>query len=135
MSSSSARVPYTGDAVRMEGLEFYGHHGVLAAETALGQRFVIDATMWSCLRAAGASDDLKDTVDYTRSYASIRGIVEGPPRKLIESVAEEIAASMLAEHPSVTEVRVSVHKPNVALRGTLRTVGVTIERARSMAPS
>lgn len=126
----STRGAFTGDCVQMEGLSFYGHHGVLPAETALGQKFTIDTTMWCSLREAGVSDDLTTTVDYTATYEAIRAIVEGPPRQLIESVAEEIASTVLATHARVQDVRVAVHKPNVALRGPLRTVGVTIERSR-----
>ena len=60
----------------------------------------------------------------------IKAIVEGPPAKLIESVAERIAARILEGHPAVTAVRVGVHKPQVAVRGVVGSLGVEIERLR-----
>lgn len=45
-------------------MTFFGYHGVFPPENQLGQRFVVDLTMWCDLAAAGASDDLQDTVNY-----------------------------------------------------------------------
>jgi dihydroneopterin aldolase len=38
----------------------------------LGQKFVVDATLWldaAVLPAAGRSDELADTIDYAKAYA------------------------------------------------------------------
>ena len=52
----------------MRDMTFHGYHGVLAEEKSLGQKFVLDVTMSACHRAAGASDDIADTVDYARAF-------------------------------------------------------------------
>lgn len=115
------------DRVILQGLAFYGYHGVRPEETALGQRFVVDVEIAADLRDAGESDDLARTLDYTSVYDSIRSIVEGPPLRLIEAVAERIAAVILARD-GVESVRVRVRKPDVPIAGTLEYVGVEIER-------
>jgi dihydroneopterin aldolase len=37
-------------------------------EKSLGQKFVVDATLYTCLQKAGKSDDLQDTIDYAQIY-------------------------------------------------------------------
>lgn len=117
------------DTVFLEGMQFYGYHGVNPEERSLGQRFLIDVELSTSLRAAGRSDDLNDTINYSAAYKRIRAIVEGSPRSLIEAVAEEIATTLLNEFPA-TGVIVTVRKPEVALRGAmLGAAGVRIVRA------
>jgi len=63
-------------------------------------------------------------------YRDIQAEVEGPPRKLIETVAERIAAGILAQHGRVHSVRVGICKPHVAVAGVVQSLGVEITRRR-----
>ena len=128
---SSNSTPVT-DEILLEGLRFYAYHGVNPEERALGQRFTVDVVLAADLRPAGQSDDLADTVSYSAVYKVVRGIVEGEPRKLIEAVAEEIAAAILTGFPSVEQVTVTVRKPEVPMKGSmLDAAGVRITRSRA----
>jgi 7,8-dihydroneopterin aldolase/epimerase/oxygenase len=119
-----------GDALVLRGLRFFGRHGVLAAERALGQRFVVDMRVGACLRAAGASDDLADTINYAALRETAREVVEdGPPRQLIEKVAADIAERVLSEHPAAADVRVVISKPHVAVPD-VDALGIEIYRVR-----
>lgn len=119
------------DAVFLKGMAFYAYHGVHPEERALGQRFVIDVELEADLRDAGQTDDLAKTVSYSDMYKRVKTIVEGPPRQLIETVGEDIAAALLAEYPLATAVTVSVHKPGAPISGAvLDTVGVRLRRSR-----
>lgn len=119
------------DVVFLEGLQFYAYHGVNPEERAQGQRFLVDVALTADLRAAGRADDLARTINYSAVYKRVRAIVEGPPRQLIEAVAEEIAGALLAEFPADT-VTVTVRKPEAALKGAfLGAAGVRIRRTRS----
>ncbi len=109
----------SSDRIILEGMVFFGYHGTRPEENSLGQRFVVDVALQLDLRAAGLADDLAATVDYSAVHASARAIVEGPPLKLTEAVAERIAAAVLAEHPMVQAVEVRVRKPNVRLGDTV----------------
>ena len=106
------------DNILLEGMVFYGFHGVSPAERELGQRFVVDLEVGYDLRAAGLSDDPQDTVDYAALYRLVKDIVEGPGRKLLESVAEAIAQRVL-EESDVDSVRVKVKKPEVPIKGSV----------------
>lgn len=107
----------TEDRIVLEGMRFYGYHGTLPAERELGQQFVVDVELRCSLRAAGIADDLSKTVDYSQVYRQVRAVVEGPPVALTETVAERIAAAILARHASVEAVCVRVAKPHVHLDG------------------
>jgi dihydroneopterin aldolase len=119
------------DAVLLQGLTFFARHGVLLEEAALGQKFVVDLELHRCLRTAGATDDVRETVDYSQVYRAVKGIVEGPKRyKLVESIAHEIASTVLGTFGEVHGVKVRVKKPQVALMGQLDYCGVQIHRIR-----
>lgn len=125
--------PAAPDEILLVGMRFYGYHGVHPEERRLGQRFVVDVALAVSLRAAGERDDLDQTVSYSAAYAEIRRVVEGEPRQLIEAVAEEIAAALLALDERVRRVRVSVAKPEAPVRGSiLESVAVRITRWRML---
>lgn len=119
------------DAIVLEGLVFYGYHGVHPEEQRLGQRFVVDLEVHCDLHPAGTTDDPGGTVSYSDLYRLAREVVQGRPRALIESVAEEIAAGVLARFPAVESVRVTVWKPHAPVAGSvLERVGVRVTRQR-----
>ena len=120
------------DVILLEGMRFYGYHGVNPEERALGQRFTVDVALAVDLRAPGRSDDLGDTVSYSAVFTLVRRIVEGEPRNLIEAVAEAIAAGILGDFPAVKNVTVTVRKPEAPLRGAmLDAAGVRLTRERA----
>ena len=124
------------DEVFLDGLRFYAYHGVNPEERTQGQRFTVDVRLATDLREAGRSDDLERMISYSAVYKRVRAIVEGPPRDLIEAVAEEIAATLLAEFPRATAVTVTVRKPEVPIKGAmLEAAGVRIHRVRERGPS
>lgn len=119
------------DEVFLEGLRFYAYHGVNPEERTQGQRFTVDVSLATDLRAAGHSDDLAQTINYSIVNKRVRAILEGPPRQLIETVADEIATALLAEFAQAHAVTVTVRKPEVALKGTiLDAAGVRVHRER-----
>ena len=118
--------------VTLTGLEAFGRHGVHAAETELGQRFVVDVTVTLAASAATLTDALGDTVDYAALADAVAAIIAGPPVKLIERLAGLIADRALAE-PGVTAAEVTVHKPHVAIPHTLTDAAVTLRRVATPA--
>ena len=120
------------DEIFLEGLRFYGYHGVNPEERVLGQRFVVDVSISLDLHQPGASDQLDDTVSYSDLYKLVRGIVEGEPRQLLEAVAEAIASAVFQAFPPVLAVSVTLRKPEAPLKGAiLDAAGVRIVRSRA----
>lgn len=117
------------DRLLLEGLQFFGHHGDVEAERALGGRVDVDVEIRADLSAAGHSDDLRDTVDYVRCYDAVRQVVETRQHNLLETVAESIAVALLADE-RIESVRVRVAKqPPIA--GVFHRFAVVIERDRT----
>jgi len=118
------------DLILLKGMVFYGYHGATSPERELGQSFVVDLELEVDLNTPGASDDLKDTVDYSRVYLMVKEIVEGPSRNLLERLADEVAQELLRTFP-LDGVRVRVTKPHVPIKGAvLEGAGVEIHRRR-----
>lgn len=118
------------DKIYVNGMEFYGYHGVFPEETVLGQRFAVDLAVSLDLRQAGETDELEHSVNYGELYQVCKEIVEGKPYKLVESVAEKIAASVLTGFPLIAEVTVKVIKPDPPIPGHYKSVAVEITRGR-----
>jgi 7,8-dihydroneopterin aldolase/epimerase/oxygenase len=119
------------DEIFLEGLRFYAFHGNNPEERVQGQRFLVDVTIATDLRSAGKSDVLDQTISYSAVYRRVREIVEGEPRNLIETVADEIAGTLLAEFAAARAVTVTVRKPEVAIKGAiLDAAGVRVHRKR-----
>ena len=109
-----------GDRVFLEGMAFYGYHGVRPEERALGQRFLVDVALAADLRPAGEADDLALTIDLFDVHERVRAVVEGPACLTIEAVAEAVAAALLAATPA-RAVAVTVRKaaaPRQARQGS-----------------
>lgn len=118
------------DSISISGMEFYGRHGVLAEENALGQRFVVDIKLYIDLQKAGKTDDLNDTVNYAQVYDCVKRIVEGEPVKLLESLADRIIQSVLKEFSQIEGVKITLHKPGAPIQGIFKDVKVQIKRER-----
>jgi dihydroneopterin aldolase len=117
------------DRLLLEGLQFFGHHGDVEAERALGGRVDVDVEIRADLSVAGHSDNLGDTVDYVRCYDAVRQVVETRQHNLLETVAESIAVALLADE-RIESVRVRVAKqPPIA--GVFHRFAVVIERDRT----
>jgi dihydroneopterin aldolase len=117
------------DRILLEGMIFHGRHGTLPAERELGQPFVVDIELRLDLQAAGLSDDLTKTVDYSEVHRQAKEIVEGPPVNLTETVAERIAGAVMENYLEVEAIRVKVAKPDVRLDDTVLT-GSAVEIVR-----
>jgi 7,8-dihydroneopterin aldolase/epimerase/oxygenase len=127
MSSSDQRM----DCIHIEGIRAYGYIGFLPEEQVLGQWFEVSLIVWTDLSKAGKSDDLAETYDYSQDVAAIQTLIQTVKYKLIEKLAEEIAAIVLtSEQIQQVKVRLTkLHPPIPHFSGQ-----VTLEILRSRTP-
>lgn len=118
------------DQIVLRGISARGFHGVLDFERRDGQTFVVDVVLDLDLTAAGASDDLADTVNYAEVAGDIVALIEGEPLNLIEALAARIADRVLAR-PLVEAVEVVVHKPEAPVGHPFTDVQVRVQRERA----
>lgn len=104
----------------------YGYHGVLPEENKLGQEFRVSLEL-SLDTAAPEDDLLSGTVDYRDAVEIVRRIMEGRPRRLLETLAEEIAAALLALH-GIGSAKIRICKPHPPLPAVKGGVAVEIIR-------
>lgn len=117
------------DRIRLEGMSFQGRHGVREEERAHAQEFVVDIEAECDLAAAGHSDKLADTVDYTKIRAIAKAVIEGESAQLIESLASRMADQVL-QLPRVEAVRVRVAKRPASMQ-PIDAAAVHIDRTRA----
>jgi 7,8-dihydroneopterin aldolase/epimerase/oxygenase len=115
------------DKISIQDLRVEMHVGVTDAERAQPQTVVISVDMWSDLAAPGKSDDLADTVDYHAVTVAIADLVRSTEARLLEHVAEKIAASIGAIE-GVDGVSVEVTKESPPIPEDVRAASVKIER-------
>jgi dihydroneopterin aldolase len=118
------------DRISLKGLRVHGHHGVLPAEREHGQEFLVDVQLDVDTRAAAATDDLDETVDYSALADRIAAVVSGDPVDLIETLAARVADQCLAD-ARVRAVTVEVHKPHAPVKVPLDDITVRIRREQS----
>ena len=118
------------DTITLTGLRANGFHGVFEHERLTGQLFIVDVVAHLDFAAAVSSDDLEQTVSYGVLAEEVVAAVESDPVDLIETVAERVAAVVLA-HTAVKLVVVTIHKPNAPITVPFGDVAVTITRSCS----
>ena len=117
------------DKLYMNDMRFQLHIGATDAERMTKQTISITVGMEAELRNAGATDDLKRTINYSDLYREIKALVEGKEFRLIEAVAEAVTDVAL-KHPRVDGVMVRVVKQLPKDKYSLRDVTVEIYRKR-----
>lgn len=109
------------------GLRELGVHGVLPEEQARPQPFEVDVELEVDLEAAGKSDALDDTVDYSAVSESISRVVRTEQYQLLERLATRIA-EVCCQDERVTGVVVTVRKLHPPVRAMVDHVAVRIEQ-------
>jgi|SRR5699024_2351778 len=112
-------------------MKFYGYHGLFPEENKLGQIFVVHATLFTSLEKAGRTDRMEDSIHYGEVFEAIEEIVEGKPKNLIETVAENIAVTLFEKFPLIEACQIEIEKPAPPINGHYDSVAIEIYRERS----
>jgi len=97
------------DCMYIKGIRAFGYIGFLPEEQVLGQWFEVDLKIWTDLSAAGQSDELSETYDYSDVVPKIQHLIQTVKYKLIEKLADEIAALVLTSS-QVEQVQLQLTK-------------------------
>lgn len=118
------------DKITLKNMKFFAYHGVYPEEKAQGQNFHIDVEMRLDLRKPGNTDNLEDTIDYSRVYGIIKYITESNRFQLIERLADSISREILTGFDRIGEITVCIRKPEAPMDGVLDWAAVEIRRSR-----
>lgn len=118
------------DRLFIEGLSVPVQIGAEAWERRVAQPVEIDLRLQLALREAGERDELAATVDYAAVAQLIRTLAAPPVEyRLVEALAERIAAAVLVSFAPVVGVEIRVTKHGVLAQA--RAVGCALERQRT----
>lgn len=118
------------DKIMIKGLEIFAYHGVNPEEKENGQPFVLDITLLADLTKARHSDNLEDTVNYAAVRKTIQRVFTGKKFDLIERAAQAVCDGVLAEHPQVQSITVTLKKPEAPMNAVFDYVAVEITESR-----
>jgi 7,8-dihydroneopterin aldolase/epimerase/oxygenase len=116
------------DRIRVDRIAIYAYHGVHAAEEKLGQRFYVTIECGLDLQGAGRDDDWSQTVCYGQLTEIVNMVTTGRRFKIIEALAEAIAAKVLEVFGQIETITVRVEKPSAPVPAIID--GVTVEITR-----
>ena len=119
------------DKITLNEMKFYGYHGLFPEENKLGQIFIVNAVLYTSLKEAGTTDKMEASIHYGEAFETIRKIVEGKPKNLIEAVGEAIASALLKQFPTLHACTIEVKKPAPPINGHYDSVAIEIFRERS----
>ena len=101
----------TPDEIHVANLALSLRIGVTDRERTEPQRLTVSLTLRTAGGFAGLEDRIENTLNYSAVCAAVRTLAaDAEPRKLIETFAEDIAATVLTFFPACAEVDVELRK-------------------------
>ncbi len=113
--------------IGIEQMEFYAYHGHFDEEQTIGNRFVLDFFFKTKTRKAEKSDELADTVDYSKVYLVIKEEME-KKSKLVENIARRIVDRVHDEFPEIKKMRLKIQKINPPIGNKVKSVSLELRR-------
>ncbi len=123
---TAAAVDRPMDIIFIEELRAETWIGIYPREKAMPQIVEISLQIGVSTASAGASDDIRDTVDYSVVVERLRSDLAARHFNLLEKLAEHVATDLL-ENFAAQWVRISVAK--LGMMPGVKRVGVIIERS------
>lgn len=113
------------DTIHIQGLQAPVRIGVPDDERARWQTVELDVTLYPKRDFRNLDDSIEQTIDYERVSLDLKEVAAAKPRKLIETLAEELTACLLTTFP-ISRVDLTIRK--FILPGT-QWVGVSVTRS------
>jgi len=117
------------DRIELSALRVMALCGILDEELVRAQPFELDVVIEADLSAAGASDDLSDTLDYGAITDRLVAVAVERHHGLMEHLVERLATSVLTDE-RVMSVEIVVRKLRPPVAHDLGSAGVRVRRTR-----
>ena len=100
--------------VALHEVKFYAYHGFYPEEQILGGHYLVDVEVGFVPKKI--DDEIKNTVNYEELY-SILSVEMQQPRKLLETLVQEMIDQLKNKFPFLETVKVGLKKLNPHLPG------------------
>ena len=108
----------------VKGLRLKAYHGVNPEEKINGQMFELDITAELNFDKSTETDELSDTVSYSKIIKTVRAVFTEGSYNLIEYVAKKVATAVMTEYPQIDKVTVLLKKPEAPISADFDYVAV-----------
>lgn len=98
------------DSIHLANVRLVTWLGVPEAERARPQTVALFLTLWPSREFEGLADEIGNTLDYSAVRATVRVLAAERPRRLLETLAADLAAGVLAAYPACAAVDVELRK-------------------------
>jgi len=107
-------------------MSFHTYNGVFPEEKRLGQRLEIDVELTYPIEQQVKTDNLNETVSYADVYETIESFVLNHNYNLIESLANNLLTTLLANYLSISDIRLKVRKYSVPIAGIFDNIEIEV---------
>jgi dihydroneopterin aldolase len=115
----------------IKNLKIFAYHGVHKEEKLNGQNFFIDAVLTTSNSTGYKSDKLTDVTSYSDIIKIIRKSTTSCSYNLIEKTAEVIAENLFDNFFDISQIELTLKKPEAPIHENFEYVGVKITRKRN----
>ncbi|MBR4965086.1 MAG: 2-amino-4-hydroxy-6-hydroxymethyldihydropteridine diphosphokinase [Lachnospiraceae bacterium] len=117
------------DKIIIKGLEVYAWHGVYVEEQEKGQKFIVNATLYTDTTRASRTDELDDSIDYGSVCMMINDFMTKNRMNLLEAVTNCLARKLLMSYPTLEAVTLEIEKPQAPIPLPFQSVSVKVHRS------
>src|SRR3989338_5312305 len=114
------------DKIIIKNLEIECIVGVRKGERKEKQKVYVTAEIYTNIKKAAKSSNIKDTIDYSSIIKNIKKLLINKNYLLLETMAEDIA-ELILKNKKANEVRVLLKKPNAIKKGKYAAVEIARE--------
>lgn len=110
--------------IALSNVRFFAHHGYYSEEQVLGNEFLLNIECYVAY-VGGKEDLLENTANYETLYQLAEQQMQ-QPKKLLETVVENILHAIKAKFPQLSEITVNIRKNNPPFGGDTATAEVSL---------
>ena len=114
------------NCIKIKQLEVFEYHGCEEQEKINGQKFYIDANLYTDISVEGNTDDLNETVNYAEVCDFINKFLTKNRFDLIDAAAWQCTTELLKSFPKFRDVDFTIYNPQSPIPLRFGNVAISI---------
>lgn len=121
------------DTITIDKLKLFAYHGCDTIENLRGQDFFVSVIILANLDKVGITDDLQDSVDYSKICHIIKDVFCAKNYKTLEKCATVLMKSLFDYSNLIEMMTITIDKPNAPIGLDFQSVSVTLTKKKVIA--